>query len=282
MAGSEHDSRLLKGALKITVISVTVSVLITIVAMYALSADLAEMARGMRFALPISIAAPTLIAFPIGYVTLMQRIRLADANQRLEFLLKYDRLTALYSREHFFSKLAVEMEASAARGEDYAICYIDLDHFGTINNRFGHQTGDEVLRLFGFLVTSFVRPGEFAGRVGGEEFCLFLPDISENKARLRAQQLLNEFKLSARQVNGKTLEATLSIGIAISNDASNVDRVVNEADRYVYQAKIHGRNRVVMKEDGLATSAPGSTDPNVIELPGRDLPEATPMRAPRL
>jgi diguanylate cyclase (GGDEF)-like protein len=131
-----------------------------------------------------------------------------------------------------------------ARGP-VALLLFDLDGFKNINDRYGHQTGDEVLIAFCRLSTSMLRPADLFGRIGGEEFASLLPDTGERDAVALAERLRAAFEDMSHSVGALTLRTTVSIGIAISDDATvDLSALLKEADQALYHAKELGRNRV--------------------------------------
>jgi diguanylate cyclase (GGDEF)-like protein len=131
-----------------------------------------------------------------------------------------------------------------ARGP-VALLLFDLDGFKNINDRYGHQAGDDVLIAFCRLSTAMLRPADLFGRIGGEEFASLLPDTGEQDALALAERLRAAFQAMSHTVGALTLRTTVSIGIAVSDDANaDLTILLNEADRALYRAKELGRNRV--------------------------------------
>jgi diguanylate cyclase (GGDEF)-like protein len=129
-----------------------------------------------------------------------------------------------------------------------ALLLFDLDRFKSINDRFGHGVGDGVLVAFCQLATSLLRPTDLFGRIGGEEFASLLPDTTRRDALLLAERLRAAFEATSHKVAEQTLTATVSVGIAISDDASpDLGALLDVADQALYRAKATGRNRVELR-----------------------------------
>jgi diguanylate cyclase (GGDEF)-like protein len=125
------------------------------------------------------------------------------------------------------------------------VLLIDLDHFKSVNDRFGHAVGDHVLQIFARTATETLRASDVVGRLGGEEFAALLHDVSRDKAVALAEAIRTAFAQATLEVDGYPAEATLSIGIVFSVDgASNLPDLLAQADHALYCAKENGRNRV--------------------------------------
>lgn len=121
----------------------------------------------------------------------------------------------------------------------------DLDRFKSINDRYGHQTGDEVLTVFSRLATSHLRPNDLFGRIGGEEFASLLPDTGHHDAVWLAERVRRAFEASSHPIGQCAIRSTVSVGVAISDEEySDLSALIAAADRALYRAKALGRNRV--------------------------------------
>ncbi|NLH48396.1 MAG: diguanylate cyclase [Myxococcales bacterium] len=161
----------------------------------------------------------------------------------LEELAYHDSLTGLLSRRYFDSQLDTLIDQARRRGEPFSLMLIDLDHFKQVNDTYGHETGDLVLREIARLIKSNVRLVDLPCRYGGEEFCVLMPGCPVFKAQEVAEQVREACaycKCSAHEI-----VQTVSIGITSFPDPSGVDMLVRDADRALYDAKKQGRNRVV-------------------------------------
>jgi len=131
---------------------------------------------------------------------------------------------------------------------------LDLDHFKQINDTFGHEAGDRALVAFAHLVQSSKRPGDIFGRVGGEEFALFLPDASASVARDVAARIIRECQTLVPDGQPQQ-HLSVSIGLATVNSSDNDLRAtMARADKALYQAKADGRGRTALAVDAIAST----------------------------
>ncbi|MGE3149891.1 MAG: diguanylate cyclase [Pseudorhodoplanes sp.] len=173
-------------------------------------------------------------------------ILLAMAKERTEFRHKtaslVDPLTGLPNRRAFLEKS--EENARRRQTKSCAVLLIDLDHFKSINDRFGHALGDRVLQIFGQTASAAIRPSDLIGRLGGEEFVVVLYNVGREKAMVLAERLRNGFAETARSVDGRPVQATISIGMALSESGGiDMSSLLAQADQALYCAKERGRNR---------------------------------------
>jgi diguanylate cyclase (GGDEF)-like protein len=156
-----------------------------------------------------------------------------------------DPLTGAANRRSFFERgERLLMRARFAR-EPTALILFDLDRFKSINDRYGHPTGDEVLTSFCRLATLHLRPNDLFGRIGGEEFASLLPDTGEDEAIWLAERVRSAFEASSHPIEQHAIRSTVSVGVAISDEEySDLSALLAAADRALYRAKALGRNRV--------------------------------------
>ena len=154
------------------------------------------------------------------------------------------------------------MRAMIIGGATMARCgvlLVDLDHFKSINDRFGHTVGDKVLQIFARIAQANLRQTDLVGRLGGEEFVVVLPDASIDNAYLVADRLRNAFAVGAAVIDDQALHATASIGVSVIVDpAQDLAKLITLADQALYLAKARGRNRVEVApvEVSLGNEAP--------------------------
>jgi diguanylate cyclase (GGDEF)-like protein len=174
-------------------------------------------------------------------------ILLAMAKERTEFRHKtaslIDSLTGIANRRAFLEEAAQLTRRADARPA--AVLLIDLDHFKSINDRFGHAIGDRVLQVFAQTASSAMRPCDFIGRLGGEEFAVVLHDVGRERALAVAELIRAAFADNADEVDGRPVKATVSIGMVVSDGGvSDMPTLLGQADQALYCAKERGRNRV--------------------------------------
>jgi two-component system, cell cycle response regulator len=158
-----------------------------------------------------------------------------------------DPLTGLHNRRYMNSHMKTLFEESAHRGKPVSVLVIDIDHFKAINDNFGHDAGDSVLREFGMRLKRNIRGIDLACRLGGEEFVVVMPDTDLEKAYLvgeRLRQCIAATPFFAGERHG-ALEVTASVGVAaLELPDDTPDRILTRADQALYCAKRDGRNRV--------------------------------------
>jgi diguanylate cyclase (GGDEF)-like protein len=129
----------------------------------------------------------------------------------------------------------------------------DLDYFKSINDRFGHAAGDDVLRLFGQVVRASTRADDIVARFGGEEFIAIVPGGWESASKI-SERVRTSFEAAGATVANHTIGATVSIGAATCYDAvTAIDALIARADAALYRAKNEGRNRVYIDEGEVAS-----------------------------
>ncbi len=126
-----------------------------------------------------------------------------------------------------------------------AVVMMDLDYFKTINDRFGHDSGDQILKAFAELIHANIRANDLAARMGGEEFCIIMPDSSPKASAAVADRIRSQIEAMIVQTANGPVRATVSAGIAIrSAEQETLQSLLNRADAALYEAKASGRNRV--------------------------------------
>ena len=158
-----------------------------------------------------------------------------------------DPLTRLLNRRYMPVVLQRETEVSLKHDLKFAVLFVDVDHFKSINDKYGHDAGDQVLRHVAEEMTGVVRSGDFLFRYGGEEFLVVLSDTQSDLAYQVAERLrMNLGKSPYRLEDGRVIDITVSIGMALHEGPPDYWQVIRRADAALYQAKSEGRNRVVV------------------------------------
>ncbi len=156
-----------------------------------------------------------------------------------------DGLTGFLNRRHFMTRLEDEFARVRRNNHRVAVLMLDLDHFKQINDSYGHPTGDAMLQHFAGIIRAELRKIDVVGRIGGEEFAIFMPDTSAEPAMVFAERLRDQLAETPLTFNDRTISVTVSIGIASMHaDSGTADCVLTKADKALYAAKEHGRNRV--------------------------------------
>ncbi len=165
----------------------------------------------------------------------------------------FDEMTQVFSRGHFDAHLFQEIERAKRyhSGEEtspyeVSLVMFDIDDFKLFNDRYGHQTGDRILKGVARVVKKGVRTSDVVARYGGEEFCIVLPETGKENAVRAAERIRGMIETFSLNVEGRRLTVTVSMGVATyPDDAGNVQELVREADKALYRAKARGKNQVV-------------------------------------
>lgn len=177
-------------------------------------------------------------------------IKLIQDQRRLYKVSNIDILTGIANRKKTLKKGKLLFKKAKIQQSDLSVLMIDIDHFKTVNNQFGHGVGDVTLQKMVLLGSKLIRKTDFFGRISGEEFLLFLPKTSHAQALIIAERFRLAVKqLSWQQEGASDMELTVSIGVVCSTDLpdkqlSNIEALINKADSLLYQAKAQGSNKV--------------------------------------
>jgi diguanylate cyclase (GGDEF)-like protein len=208
---------------------------------------------------------PLAIAWPASAYTFRQSERLqiahrelarahaqlAAAHRRLAEKAARDDMTGMLNRESFFAAL----DGSRRETDRGALLIVDADHFKSINDQFGHLTGDEALLLIAAAIRRGVRSGDVLGRIGGEEFGAFLVGADEREASHVAERIRREVELIRfRPVDERTVPLTVSVGGTVCGRGATVSELMRGADRKLYEAKHGGRNLAIV-DRGFSAAA---------------------------
>jgi diguanylate cyclase (GGDEF)-like protein len=184
--------------------------------------------------------------------------RMRDYNNQLQDLASHDPLTRVFNAGAYYRACDQQIHASQRSNQSFAVLFIDLDHFKSINDTYGHAVGDDVLRAVAQTLQTTVRRSDIVGRIGGEEFSVFLP----NTQLLGAQQLAETLRVAIEsihiEVDGVRLKITASLGVAAKRfDQETMQAIQQHADQAMYEAKRGGRNRVsTFDSDGDSLALP--------------------------
>jgi diguanylate cyclase (GGDEF)-like protein/PAS domain S-box-containing protein len=180
--------------------------------------------------------------------------RLESENKFREMAIK-DSLTGIYNRRFILERLENLLSEYKRKKNIFSISIIDLDHFKNINDTYGHQAGDFILKEFSKLISSNLRPYDLQGRYGGEEFLLISEDTTREQARLTIERILEITRNNKFVYNGKEISFTFSCGISdaseIEDNDISIERLIEKADKKLYKAKKNGRNQVIAHEQGM-------------------------------
>lgn len=174
---------------------------------------------------------------------------LVDSKKKLEYQLEHDVLTGLYSRRFIMEKLNREIARSQRTGSSFAVAICDIDHFKKINDSYGHQAGDIVLREFGKILEGNIREYDSVGRIGGEEFLMITPLKNEEDEISLFERVRSKVENGRIAVEAGKIAMTVSIGVTFYESGKDSDKIISEADKALYIAKNSGRNRVVFSKN---------------------------------
>ena len=171
--------------------------------------------------------------------------RLTQLNERLQELAHTDECTGLFNKRRLFERLEMEIARSRRYGEIFSCLMIDIDDFKKVNDTYGHQAGDEVLRQTGALLRRALRVTDFVARYGGEEFTVILPRTNSSGASRVAENLLSTFSSHEFIIDPHRVSFTISIGVACCTTFVSMDarEIILRADSALYRAKKSGKNR---------------------------------------
>jgi diguanylate cyclase (GGDEF)-like protein len=170
----------------------------------------------------------------------------------------HDRLTGLLNRWQLTEQLAAVMARSRRTGTQVAVLFCDIDDLKPINDRYGHSAGDAVIMATASRLCGSVRSGDLVARLGGDEFVVVLDGVHDVHEATRVAELIRSAMDGPVHHDDLVLTSSLSIGVALVEDDHDADRVIDQADDALYQAKKAGRDRVVVYEQviDLRDSAP--------------------------
>jgi len=165
-----------------------------------------------------------------------------------------DSLTNLYNRKFFDQNIEHSIVKARENNEPLCLVMADIDHFKNFNDTFGHQTGDQVLRLVAMTLRSNTKGADLACRYGGEEFALILPNTQMSDAVALSNKIrkaIQAKELLKRSTNEKLGRITSSFGVALLSPADTQTTFIERADQALYAAKRNGRNRVIAEDDKI-------------------------------
>lgn len=165
--------------------------------------------------------------------------------QKLVEMNMRDGLTGTYNRRFMESKLNEEYFRHKRYSRPFSIIMFDIDHFKKVNDLYGHQCGDFILKSVSSRISASIRNIDFLFRYGGEEFCCMLPETNLAGAELVAERFRKAIMDMENNFNGSVIRVTISLGVAeLRNDTESPNAMMRQADEALYQAKRGGRNRV--------------------------------------
>jgi len=193
----------------------------------------------------------------IGQRILDLEQRLRGAREKMHDLAMHDELTGIWNRRAFYNHAITVLGHAARENHTTSLILLDIDHFKSVNDRFGHIVGDQVLKMVADTLKANLRPYDRVGRWGGEEFIVLLPTTSKSKAVEIAERLRQSISALRYEVlEGQKdelaklcVQASLGVACSEGHDSQSLDDLVDRADSMLYLAKEKGRNRVCVEPD---------------------------------
>jgi len=175
-----------------------------------------------------------------------QNVEMIEQFERLERAANWDYLTGLPNRRQFFAKGARLFEAASKEESKLSVAILDVDRFKLINDTYGHDVGDAVLKQIGEFLGAQVSDNDIAARLGGEEFCLLVSDMSETQLKLYMERVRTGIETATFGTDEQKVSVTISIGVCVEI-SETLGEMMAIADTMLYQAKEQGRNRVLLQ-----------------------------------
>ena len=177
----------------------------------------------------------------------INKTRLESANDSLAVLSRTDRLTQLYNRGYWEEICVQEHMRSHRSGNPCTLVMFDIDHFKKVNDTYGHQAGDEVIRVTSRLLTECKRATDIAGRYGGEEFTVILVDTNSENSLIFAERLRKKIEATSVMHDDQEIKFTISLGLSeLDKSIEDHKAWIECSDRALYEAKETGRNRSII------------------------------------
>jgi len=167
----------------------------------------------------------------------------------LQELAVIDDLTTVGNRRHIETSLAERIDEFRRYGWGFGVLFIDIDHFKEVNDRFGHDVGDSILKMVAKTVMLGIRLGDTIGRWGGEEFIAVLSNVEERQLRRVAERTRMLVEKSSVLVGTESVQVTVSIGATLGKRGDKAAALIKRADQLMYRSKLGGRNRVTTDSD---------------------------------
>ena len=170
---------------------------------------------------------------------------LKELNARLEFMAWHDQLTGLPNRRYMRDRIKNEQDRSSRSGKPLTLVMGDIDDFKRVNDTYGHETGDGVLKHISAIITASLRKQDLLSRWGGEEFLFLLPETDLNGALIVSEKIRSSIEAEPYRYEDKSIRLTLTLGVAEFEESLGIDGVIRRADEALYKGKKGTKNCVV-------------------------------------
>jgi diguanylate cyclase (GGDEF)-like protein len=197
----------------------------------------------------IDIIVTILILLPFIIIVMMQRIRLEGAEEKYKKLAYNDPLTGLSNRRYFEEKVSNSLMRKIKEGKTGAVIFIDIDGFKLVNDTYGHEIGDILLKEIGIRLLASVRKEDLISRFAGDEFIFFLPYVDKPLVLIIVKRIIEEINKPFVINNSRILIST-SVGISFfPEQGKDIKFLLRNADKAMYKAKLHGKNTYEIFEE---------------------------------
>lgn len=232
------------GRLKMTALLTLCSVISSALITFCIMTFFDE--ESLLFALSISVITPAIITPLISWYILGLLIQINELEKQQRKLATFDNLTGLMSRHAFYESASSLLKLIKRNNDSMSIAYIDIDFFKEINDKFGHEAGDEALKSFAGLLNNVVRESDLIGRLGGDEFILALPHTGLENVKVVINKIKEACESHTVLINDRIIKFTVSIGVSSSTAVSDdiLERLIKESDEALYEAKKSGKNQI--------------------------------------
>ena len=208
----------------------------------------ADLFGGHRYSHPAIPYWNMLVRFGFFLILMIVLSRLKVAYEHVKTISRVDPLTGVLNGRAFQERANTEIERSRRYGHPFTVVYLDLDNFKVVNDRFGHSTGDGLLRLVTDIIRKNLRTTDIFARVGGDEFVLLLPETDQESARAVLDKVRDKVTSSLQEAESPV---TLSAGAVIYlSPPDSVDSMIVQADNLMYQVKHSGKNGILQEVRG--------------------------------
>ena len=178
-------------------------------------------------------------------------IQIQELSDKFEQQARRDPLTQLPNRRGMREHLEYEKARNLRSKQNMTLLLCDIDHFKRINDNFGHDAGDSVLKQISGIFLNSLRKQDIVSRWGGEEFLFMLPETNVHEGRLLAEKIRHKVINSDFHHNNRKITCTVSLGVSEVSQAQSIEDAINQADHFLYQAKEHGRNMTLPEANNL-------------------------------
>lgn len=171
---------------------------------------------------------------------------LEESQVKLEHLATTDELTGLLNRREIKRLMEYEKNRFDRNGKDFSIILGDIDFFKKVNDNYGHDCGDYILKEVSEIITETIRKQDYLCRWGGEEMLILMPESGGKEALAAAERIRKDIESAVFRYNSKVINVTITLGIAVFSGEGTIEKLIDNADKAMYKGKTSGRNQVVL------------------------------------